>query len=107
MSYETLYGIAFVIYIIVTVILWRNIVMPLAFKAMFCLFVVPIFFLGMWLNLWFFEMFYPAMFEIHNNEPSGRHSGKGLIAVILAFPIALVMSYAWYWIMRSFDLTED
>ncbi len=102
MSYDFIYGAGFCIYVIVTVIMWRNIDMSLFFKAGFCLFVVPIFFLGMGINLWLFDTLYPEMFVVHDNEPSGRHSGKGLVAIILAFPIALAMSYAWYRLMRSF-----
>ena len=102
MNYDVVYGLAFCIYVIVTVIMWRNIDLPLFFKAGFCLLVVPIFGLGMWLNLWFFEMAFPGLFEVHDNATSGRYGDKGVYAFVLSMPIALAMSYGWYRLMCSF-----
>lgn len=104
MSYDAVYGLAFCIYIIVTVIMWRNINMLLAYKALFCLFVVPVFFFGIVANLWLFEVIYPDMFEIHANAKGGFRGGeKGLFAFVLVVPIAVAISYGWYWLMRSLD----
>ncbi|MFT5427292.1 MAG: hypothetical protein ACI9ZT_002251 [Gammaproteobacteria bacterium] len=104
MNYDVVYGLGFCIYIIVTVIMWRNIQMPLFFKAIFCLLAVPVFFFGIVGNLWLFEMIYPEMFEIHANAQGGFRGGeKGLFAVVLVLPLALAMSYGWYRLMRSFN----
>ncbi len=98
------YGLGFCIYIIVTFILWRNITMPLAFKGIFCLLAVPVFFLGIVLNLWLFELIYPEMFEIHKNAQAGFRGGeKGIFAVVLVLPLALAMSYGWYRLMDYFN----
>ena len=104
MSYDVVYGLGFCIYIIVTVIMWRNIQMPLFCKAIFCLLAVPVFFFGIVVNLWLFEMIYPEMFEIHANAQGGFRGGeKGLFAVIIVLPLALAMSYGWYRLMHSFN----
>lgn len=101
MSYDVVYGLTICIYIIVTGIMWRNIDMPLFFKASFCLLVVPVFFFGIAGNLWLFQVVYPEMFEIHANAKGGFRGGeKGLFAAVLVLPLALVMSYAWYRLMH-------
>ncbi len=103
MNYDVVYGLGLCVYIIVTVIMWRNIKMPLFFKASFCLFVVPIFFLGMACNLWLFDSLYSELFEIHNNARGGMHGSKGIFAFILSMPHALAMGYGWYRLMHSFN----
>ncbi len=105
MSYEIVYGLGFCIYVIVTVIMWRNIKMSFFFKVSFCLLVAPIFFFGIIANLWLFEVIYPEMFEIHANAKSGFRGGeKGLFAVVLVLPIAVAMSYGWYRLMHYFSV---
>lgn len=104
MTTDAVYGLGFCIYIIVTVILWRNIAMPLFFKAIFSLLAVPVFIFGIVGNLWLFEVIYPQMFEIHANAQGGFRGGeKGLFAVVLVLPLALAMSYGWYRLMLSFS----
>ena len=108
MDYDVLYGLMLCIYIIVTVILWRNFQMPFFFRAVFSLLAVPIFILGIAGNLWLFEVIYPEMFEIHANAQGGFRGGeKGLFAVVLVLPFALLLSYGWYRLMRSFSPVPD
>jgi len=104
MSHDAVYGLGIIIYIIVTAIMWRNIKIPMFFKASFCLLVVPVFFFGIVANLWLFEVIYPEMFEIHANAKGGFRGGeKGLFAVVLVLPISLAMSYGWYRLMCYFS----
>ncbi len=108
MNYDVVYGLGFVIYIIVTVILWRNIHMLFFYKAIFCFLAVPVFIFGIVGNLWLFEVVYPEMFEIHANAQGGFRGGeKGVFAVILVLPLALAMSYGWYRLMNSFNSEQS
>ena len=97
MTYQAVYTLGLIIYVIVTFIMWRNIDMKLTYKSLFCLLVVPIFFFGIAANLWLFDTFYPKMFDVHANARGGYQGGeKGLFASVMSLPIALAMSYGWY-----------
>ena len=108
MSYDAIYTLGFVIYIIVTVIMWRNIEMKLTFKALFCLLVVPIFFIGIAVNLWLFDVIFPEMFDIHANARSGYQGGeKGLFATFMSLPLAVALSYGWYRLMSYLNIKPE
>lgn len=97
MSTGTVYFLGFVLYGIVTALLWRNVSFPQPWKAILCLALVPIFCAGMYVNIALVDAF--ASFLFVEADRPGR--GAGLVGFIIAIPLALVASVAWFWFVAT------
>ena len=119
---ETLVTIFFLIavaYSVGTYVFLNNISFTSPRKGMFCFTIIPLFFGMMFVNLWLTTKFAPGLmdgFEVakahdqHVREITGhavRRGQAGPMAFVIATPIAALVSFAWYALVKKWEVAAQ
>ena len=101
------------VYAIGSMVFWRNIPFSKPRKAVFCLTILPLFFAAVVFNVWMIDTFAPGLLALladaQADDARVRQAGiyhrntAPLIALLISTPIALIISYCWFALLRALD----
>lgn len=92
-----------VLYIPVTWIFWRNVSLSGFWKALFCLTIVPLFFVGMVFNFFLTDLYAPWLIDVFRATQARSVRLEALIAFVISCPVAIGLSLVWYKLISWFD----
>ncbi len=99
------------VYAIGTLVFWRNIAFTGPRKVVFCLTILPLFFVALILDVWLVDTFAPHLLTLLADAQASdaRLAQAGIhqpdtapvVGLVISTPIALIISYCWFVLWRG------
>jgi membrane protein implicated in regulation of membrane protease activity len=91
-----------ILYLAVTVLFWRNVTLIQPWKAIFCLSIFPLFAAALVVNIALTAAYMPWLIDaLARAQATGSGKSESMLAFVASSPIALLVSYLWYLVLRK------